>query len=148
MIYRLTISILITFFMGACCGSKNTTSNLNESQKKNDSFKKIAVEKFDNNYQFKFNSDSTYLICYSQNKKSQDVFPPLKYFIYDLNNNDIVFEESLPNGKIKWINDFQVQVYIVPGIVHGDENKNSSSVYIYDVKHKRKIKSNQYEINK
>jgi len=78
----------------------------------------------------------------------QKINPPLKFFIYSLNDEKIIFEENLPNGKIEWINDHQVRVSIIPGIVSGKEEKEKSQFgYIYDTSLQRKIFRNE-EIQK
>jgi hypothetical protein len=137
MIQKFTAFLLITFLINACCGSK-ASSELKETP---NSYRKIAESKLGDNYRISFNSDSTYLIAYHSEKSTpQNVNPPLKFFIYSLNDNKIVFEENLPNGKIEWINDRQVKVSIIPGIVSEVKGKNKRAFgYIYDIKLKKKI---------
>ncbi len=55
-------------------------------------------------------------------------------------NEKVIFEDNLTNGKIKWINNRQIQVSTMPEIVSGKEENNKKMYgYIYDVINKRKL---------
>ena len=49
------------------------------------------------------------------------------------------FEDSLAKASIKWLNDYQIQVSTIPGIVTGEEADKKLMGYIYDVKLQRKL---------
>ncbi|MGE5797657.1 MAG: hypothetical protein ACM339_13675 [Ignavibacteria bacterium] len=136
MLQKFAAFILITILINACCGSKESA----KIQISGD-YKKIAESKLGDNYKIIFNSDSTYLTAYQLNKNSnENIRPALKFFVYDLSEEKILFEDNLPNGKVEWINDHQVKVSTTPGIVSGKEEKNKSLFgYTYDVKLKKKI---------
>lgn len=136
MLQKFAAFILITILINACCGSKESA----KIQISGD-YKKIAGSKLGDNYKIIFNSDSTYLTAYQLNKNSNENIPPaLKFFVYDLSAEKILFEDNLPNGKVEWINDHQVKVSTTPGIVSGKEEKNKSLFgYTYDVNLKKKI---------
>jgi len=64
----------------------------------------------------------------------------VQFFVYDLKNEKVLFEDSLANGSVKWLNDYQIQVSTVPGIVTEDEEVDKKLMgYIYDVKLQRKL---------
>lgn len=136
MLQKFAAFILITILINACCGSKESA----KIQISGD-YKKIAESKLGDNYKIIFNSDSTYLTAYQLNKNSnENILPALKFFVYDLSEEKILFEDNLPNGKVEWINDHQVKVSTTPGIVSGKEEKNKSLFgYTYDVNLKKKI---------
>jgi len=145
MLKRISVSFLLIFSIGACCGSKNISDKLSSN---NPSYIEIAKDKYHEDYKVLFNTDSTYLVVFSFVKNdAEQLYSALRFFVYDDKNEKIIFEDNLPNGKVEWINYNQIQVSTIPGIVRGDDNKNNPSVYIYDIKQKRKIKSNQFEIN-
>lgn len=129
--------ILITVLINACCTSTHTTKNNPDTP----GYKSIAESKLGSSYKIIFSPDSSYIAAYTAGKGSgNDLSSPLKFFIYDTNEEKTLFEENLPNGKVEWINKHQLKVSTEPGIVSGKEEKNSQMFgYIYDVKQKRKI---------
>jgi hypothetical protein len=124
--------------ISACCSSKVTNSKLKPDTF---SYKRIAEEKFNNNYKVSFNQDSTSIIVYYYPKNvTKQLFPPLKFFVYSSRNNEIIFQDNLPNGTVKWINDHQLQVSTIPEIVKGGDKVNEENFgYVYDVFKKRKV---------
>jgi hypothetical protein len=146
MLQKFAAFILITILINACCGSKESA----KIQVSGD-YKKIAESKLGDNYKIIFNSDSTYLTAYQLNKNSnENIQPALKFFVYDLSEEKILFEDNLPNGKVEWINDHQVKLSTTHGIVSGKEEKNKSFIsYTYDVNLKKKINQiNKFKHNK
>ena len=145
MLKRISVSFLSIFLIASCCSSNVTSKNLSSNRL---TYKKIAEEKYSKNYNTIFNSDSTYLFVYSSPKNADKILPPpLKFFVYDNNKAKIIFEDNLVNGKIKWINNHQIQVSTDPEIISGKEEKNIKMYgYIYDVLTKRKL--SELDINK
>lgn len=136
--FGLFFSTVFIFFSFCCC-SKTTKTTLPETS----SYKKLAKEKFGENFAYRFNHDSTYVLCLKQSKLTQkEIFQPLEYFIYDLRNSEMVFEDKLPNGNANWLNPYQVQISWIPGIVTKDEKANEKLTgYIYDLKLRKKIRN-------
>jgi len=132
---KIVIFILAIFSFNNCCSSDTISSRKNNAPV----YKNIAESEFGSNYKAIFNSDSTYLIVTSpSNKTTTGLSSPLKFFVFNLSENKIVFRENLPNGSVKWINDSQIKVLTEPEIVSGKEDKNSTG-YTYDIILKRKI---------
>jgi hypothetical protein len=138
MTIRISISLISIFLIAACCSSNITTAKLSSDHT---AYKKIADEKYSKNYNATFNSDSTYLFVYTSPKNLDKVLPsPLKFFVYDNNNEKVIFEDNLANGKIRWLNIHQIQVSINPEIISGKEEENNKMYgYIYDVLTQRKL---------
>jgi hypothetical protein len=138
-IFRNIVAFVFLFFLvSACCSANETAEKLDSNRP---SYKKIADEKYNENYKAIFNNDSTYLIVhFSPKNVTKQVPAPLKFFVYDNKRNKIIFEDNLTNGNIKWINDHQVQISTIPEIISGKEDKNERMYgYIYDVIAKRKL---------
>jgi len=147
MVQKFFAFILITILINACC-----TSNKSTQLKDNSSlYKNIAESKLGKSSIINVNPDSTYFAAYTSGKSSGDELnKPLKFFIYDTKEEKIIFEDNLSNGKIEWINENQIKVSTIPGIVSGKEEKNKKLFgYIFDVKQKRKIyPDKELDINK
>jgi len=137
----------LSFFFYSCSTTKKTTKI--ESQTlaaPPKTFQSIASEKYQEPSEFKFNAEKTHVLCVA--KQAQNRRPSLRFFIYDLNSNRIIWEDSQPGGKIKWLNSHQIEVQTHPGIVHGNEEKSGLTGYVYDLKLKRKIKKSSLFLEK
>ena len=101
----------------------------------------VEVEKYNDNFSLQYNSDNTFVLCLKRNKKTEpSPFPSINYFVYDIKGEILLFEEAIDRGDVKWINDFQIKISTIPGIVKGDEkNEGKGAEYIYDLKLKKKI---------
>ena len=140
MLHKLSVSILqltIGFTLAYCALAKKDSNSADSV----DHYKKLAVDKYTDNITYRRNLTHIYVICYKQSRPtSQNPFPPLQFFVYDLKNEKILFEDSLAKASIKWLNDYQIQVSTIPGIVTGDEEANKKLMgYIYDIKLQRKL---------
>lgn len=138
MIKSINILFLPILLIAACCSSSETSKKLIINTP---AYEKIAEGKYNNHYRTSFNSDSTYLfVCASPNKSNNMPPAPLKFFVYDYKNEKVIFEDNLTNGKVKWINNQQIQVSTSPEIISGKEEENKKMYgYIYDVTKQKKL---------
>jgi hypothetical protein len=132
--------IFLLSFLTACSQSKDTPSN--DQPKSPDTFKYelVAKEKFKENYVMQYSPAKSYVLCLKKDSYSKEKNNISSYFIYDLNKDGIVYEETIGKGSVEWLNDNQLQVSVIPGIVKGDEKQvNNKLNYIYDLGIKRKL---------
>ncbi|MHB8931577.1 MAG: hypothetical protein ACYC5R_13350, partial [Melioribacteraceae bacterium] len=95
--------------------------------------KKLSLEKFGTSSRLIYNSDKSYSIVVKQEKSTaKNPNPLLQFFVYDIGKDKIIFEESIPAGKIKWRNNRQFEVTITPEMI-STEDSNKLYGYIYDV---------------
>lgn len=101
----------------------------------------IAKEKFTVNYVMKFNASKDYLLCFKNDDSHKEKnTSATAYFIYDLKNDVVLIEETIGAGKVEWLNDHQVEISSIPGIVKGGEKEETTKQsYIYDLKLKKKL---------
>ncbi|KAA3615579.1 MAG: hypothetical protein D8M58_15395 [Calditrichaeota bacterium] len=100
----------------------------------------IAKVKYGTDIFYLSNKKKTYTICYSQKEKTAlNPFPALKFFVYNNENAEVLFEDNLTNGSIKWVGKYTFKVESVARVVSIDQ-ENQSITYIYDVKLKKKTK--------
>lgn len=134
------ILFLLSFLLiiVACSQSKDITAQTET----NSNFELLAKEKFSENYVMEFNSSKSYMLCFKNvDHKMKNSFASA-YFIYDLKNDVVLFEETIGVGSVKWLNDNQVEISPVPGIVKGGEKEEDMKVsYIYDITLKKKLTS-------
>jgi hypothetical protein len=106
---------------------------------------KIIKEKFPQQNSIQYNTNKTYALCLNNTKSQSN--KPLKFFVYSIKTDKIILEDSLPKGKVKWLNENQIEVTSVPGIVRGREGKeNQENGYIFDLKLQKKI--NKFQIDR
>lgn len=143
---------LLTFSI-SCSSSKDTSEQIEIDQKKPeedkimDKFLSLAKEKFDDKFSFQLNSEKSYILCFTKPHLTDNQLST-QYFLYDLNNEKIIFEEDIGQGSVKWISEHHIQVIPIPGIVKGDEKtEGSASGYIYDIKQKKKLFNSDLEFD-
>lgn len=124
--------------MNSCSSSKEETIKFKSDQP---TYKKIAEENFGNDYRTEFNKDSTYIIVfYYPKNKLMTLNPPLKFFVYDTSKKNVIFQDNLANGKIRWKNNHQFVVSTIPEIIKSDDAENIQMFgYTYDVITRRKL---------
>ena len=61
----------------------------------------LAKEKLGNSYLLVENESRTFMLCYKIESKKIQPHSSTHYFVYDLNNKGIIFEEKLLDAEIK-----------------------------------------------
>ncbi len=137
-IFKYTLIPVFLFLLINACSSKETSD---EMQSNRPSYKKIAEERYNQNYKVSFNKDSTYLIVYYLPQNVTKGLPsPLKFFVYDSRDKKVIFQDNPANGKVEWINYYQLKVSTIPEIVTGNDEDNKKMFgNIYDVISKSKL---------
>ena len=103
-------------------------------------YRTIAEKRYVGEVNYIFNESNTFVICQKRYKTNQADISPLDFFVFDLKNEKIAFEESEVKGEVCWLNDHQIKVSLVPGIVTGDEQADRKLFgYIYDLNLRKKI---------
>lgn len=126
-IFTLLILIAVT---GCQLSNKDSASN-NEIEK-------IALDKYKEHIHYLSNKNKSYTICYQQQPETSNIpYPALKFFVFDENTQQIIFEDNLANGSLKWIGLYKLEVQSTPGIV--SVKADTSTKYVYDVKLRKKI---------
>lgn len=114
------------------------------SQLSKQPYVRIATEKYQTNIEYILNSNKSYVLCIKQDKPTSKVlYPPLAFFVYDLQRNKIVYEESEIIATIRWLNNTQIKVSLIPGVVSGLEESDMKALgFVYDLGLNRKLYEN------
>jgi len=133
---KLAIPALI--FIISCTSFENNV----DKTKKNDiaDLNKIATEKFGEKFTLDYNTSKEFVICKNRNKSSIAGNLPIEYFIYNINKNQMIEENTIPLGNISWVSKYEVKVEIHPGIIQ--KNVIPDNGYIINVKTNLKTKIN------
>ncbi len=113
---KLTIPfILLNIFVIACSASKKIeVESKNPGEKSLDS---IAIEIFNSKgFQYK-NINQNYILVTNKKQKKNSPVPTLKFFIYYVANETVIFEDTIFNGNVFWKDDKTVEVIVYPEIV-------------------------------
>ncbi len=127
------ISILITLFLISCC-NKEISKSTNATNKPPKSYllKSAAQTRFGNNYKIVFNQDGNYALCTGFDK-TQKAVSQTKFFIFDVKENKITFEDNVVNGEVNWAGKYKIVVKRLPGIVQKFQKPAPINLYFYNV---------------
>jgi len=121
------------------CSSVEKDVKKNEVDSANiKTLKKVAEEKYQNNFKIVYNTNKDFALCIHKNKSNVPGPESINYFVYDLSKDKITYEGNIPQGNISWESDYMIRLEEIPGIIQKD--KPSSTVYILNVKTNSKTK--------
>lgn len=97
----------------------------------------VAKEYFKKDYDIRYNQ-SKEIACIWKSIKTRpnDPFPTLSFLVYDPQQKEILYRETVPKATIKWISNEELEVAVTPGRIA--DSKQSKSGFIYNVKLKQK----------
>lgn len=97
----------------------------------------LAVEHFTEGFKIDYNRDQTYAcITKSFKTREKDAFATLSLLIYDGIAEQVILQETVPRATATWIDTYEVEVMVVPGMLAEDAAPPPG--YIYHVKEKKK----------
>ena len=99
----------------------------------------LAISHFGEKYAVKKNKSGSYIIVFKKYKKIEDLFATVKFFIFEVKTQSIIFQDELNAGSVKWYSDSKIIAISRNLQTEGDKNQKSTITYYYDVKKKKKI---------
>jgi hypothetical protein len=106
----------------------------NKSSVRRTGLEAVALDKFGAASRVSYNSDKHFaLVCAQEARTAQNPNPSLRFFIFDVINEKIIFEDNLNAALARWKTGFQIEVIFTPGMV-SKEDAGRPKGYIYDVK--------------
>ncbi|WP_299452196.1 hypothetical protein [uncultured Microscilla sp.] len=133
----LTLTTLLGFFFFQC---KSTSANKNDHPK-NATLKKLGEEKYGTSAHYITSPGKSYVLCYKK-EKGKNVKPTQKavdFFVFEPQSNKTVYKNNLQNGYVKWFSDYQLEIFLVPGIMPANKSKDDF-ITIYNLKNNTSIK--------
>ena len=146
-------SLSFLFVILNCSSSKKAESPHQENRSRartKEKYVTLARQKYESALKYLFNSDKSYVICMKESKRyPTDILPSLRYFVYDIKSDKIVFEDAPGDAKIKWLSSYQIEVVVIPGIVSGKEGEEGKLPgYVYDCRLRKKVGRVTQDMNK
>jgi len=110
--FQIPILMLAGFIL--LYGCSKTASITTTSER----YKDVAINKFKDGYNFYPSGNKKYVLC-TKEIEGTAINPAnhIDFFVYDVEEEIIVLEKSVDNGKVKWFSDFQIEVLAIPGIM-------------------------------
>ena len=126
-----TLLIISSFLILFSCKASPKQDIQDTSQ--NISIESMAKEKFGEtvNFTAEVNSDSTLLLCKTIFKPTpEDPHQSVKFFIYDISGNHIIYDDFIKHGHINWYDRHHLKISYIPEII---QTKSDTKDYIYVV---------------
>ncbi|RMH73748.1 MAG: hypothetical protein D6675_01630 [Gemmatimonadetes bacterium] len=102
-------------------------------------YQEIAQRRFLGQAEYRFNPTKTHVMVIRRGKTrpfTPKYAQPLEFFIFDLAEQRIVYEDQQANGKVTWVTPHQIKVTLFPETMQGIENEPYG--YLYDVQTQQK----------
>lgn len=110
-----------------------------EDGEKTTSMESYARSEYGENYATLENKTESHIIVFKKYKDLADLFPTVKFFIYEKESESVIFQDELNAGSINWHSDFKV-IATSRNIKSDDGNgQEARSVYYYDVLERKKV---------
>ncbi|NND32165.1 MAG: hypothetical protein HKN76_06195 [Saprospiraceae bacterium] len=90
-----------------------------------------AVELYQDDFTMEPNADGHYTLVIKKVKlRSDDIFPTIFFFVWNNNDNTMIYQDRLPQGKVSWTGPFEITCESITGVV--GEGRGGKK-YVYNV---------------
>lgn len=131
--------LFLPLFLSSCVSlnfnCENRSSD-NQTQRKH-SIHELALEKFGAGFEILENETKEYALVLNRSKSATQT--GIKFFIYEKEKNEIIIEDLVQLGSVKWLTRYEVEIQNFPGTVRLNDTKSQKSGYRFNVKTKQKI---------
>jgi len=137
---KIRVVLLILYFI-VSCKSVETDKKENQLEALNtEKLTLIATEKYEKNFTLEYNSNKDFALCIHKNKSNIPGPESINFFVYDLINNKITYEDNISKGSVSWQSEYEIKLEEIPGTIQ--KNMTSTNVYILNIKTNSKTKLN------
>jgi len=123
--------VIMTIFIFSC----NNIKQIDKEKQDGKSIDEIAKQIYKKDYKIIYNPGKLYALVTQRELNSTKLIPDLKFFVYSIKKQNIIFSDTLYSGKVIWLS---------PETIKAFEYNNKAKLslkryYIYDVKHEKYI---------
>lgn len=94
-----------------------------------------AAEVYTDNFFIRENANGSYFLVTKEIRANpQQLFPTVFFFVWSEDASEIIYQESLVQGKVKWISAYKILCESVPGRM---DEREKSKKYIFDVRSRK-----------
>jgi len=134
---KITLQLFLLFFLFGCVANKKMNKEEVNTQKK--TYQQVAEKKMGKNIDYGLNADKSYVMCKKMiPDRTLNPNQLIEFFIYDIQQEEIIYEDKIANAKISWHNNTQLLITKQKGYITNPTDTGKSS-YIFDLKSKKKI---------
>lgn len=131
------ISSLVVILLMISCQSISKFPGTKDQQ---NAYTILAKEKLGDDVIYTPNKSQSYVLCVKETKgNNRQPSSIIKFFVYDLEEAKIIYEENLSAGYVKWYNDNQIEMYSTPGVMVEGTTRNDYTT-IYNVISRKSVK--------
>lgn len=138
--HKLILGLLccsLLFILVACKTNKNSSAD-SDNATKNSAIKKMAQERFGDDYLLDYNETKEYvLIKKLQKVKPSDLTPTIRFEVVELKSMESQFSDAVAEGEVVWEESYIVRATSYSGIPDPEGNS-GKNVYRYHAKNKKK----------
>lgn len=109
---KILLTIFTLIFIISCSSQKLESPK----EYKNSIIDSLAYSKYGKNYSSQKNKSGEFLICRKVYKKKNPDFNPVDFFVYSINENEIIFSRKVHDGKVNWSDEYIVEIISYLGI--------------------------------
>jgi hypothetical protein len=92
---------------------------------------RLAEERYGSHVEYLYNESKSFVICFNRPKLPPGIpLQPLRFFVFDMENAAIVFQDSFESADINWLDNTRFAVRVIPGIISEGEDPDG---YEFDV---------------
>ncbi len=120
------------------CKSNQNLFQVNGSDSKQ-IYQHIAHKKYGEHVEFIPNANWTYMLCQKEKSDHQPIpNQVLEFFVYDIKNQEIIYENKMANVKVDWYNNTQLMITNQRGYITGPTDTGKWT-YIFDLMIRKKV---------
>lgn len=110
------------------------------SNSKQEKYKAIAEEKYGDPVTYTPSENGNFILCiHNETGSVKQPQNRISYFVYDLNEDQIIHEETFGPGTIQWYDEDELEIFYLPGVMPENKTKEDFT-YLLNVKTKDKVK--------
>ena len=135
--------LLITLFLSLAISSWNCSPKVSDQVSNIDQvsmeekIEALAIQHFESGYKIDYNQSKSFVsLSKSFKTRKNEAFNSLALVVYDIKQEEVILQETFSRATAQWINDSELEVVVIPGMVA--EDKQAKPGFIFDAKHKKK----------
>ena len=111
-------------------------------KKSQTSYQALAQEKLGEGVEYLSNEEESLMLCSKKTKNLNSPINSIKYFVFDIKKQEILIEDIVENGTIKWFDERRLEIFFVPGMM-GAQQTRDDYTFILDVDTKEKVRKTE-----
>jgi len=138
---KISFYLCILLVLCGCIPNKKLSQKDTSNSKM--TYQQIAQKKFGEKVEYKLNPNKSYALC--KKMIPEPILNPnqlIEFFIYDIQKEEIIYEDKIANAKISWHNNTQLLITKQKGYITNPTDTGKWT-YIFDLQSKQKITPNK-----